>query len=162
MGYNDIDIDHLARSLWPPTRPVGTGRQTGADESMERFGGYVHAEPVLETARAARLFTNPWIGEGGMSRPCPRPAHAPALAHAGEHPGRWIAPPAGKPWPIGEDGPLGRRAPDAGGRCRLFRAMLRDDEMRRSGISDRFRPLRGKNLACWCRQDQPLPCRRIA
>lgn len=60
----------------------------------------------------------------------------------------------GNPWPVGDEGPLGRTAPDAEGAVGFFRAMLRDPEMRAAAgypsdaeIRD---ALRGKNLACWC------------
>lgn len=60
----------------------------------------------------------------------------------------------GNPWPVGEWGPLGRKAPDAEGAVGLFRAMLEDPEMRAAaGYPADLSPLRGLHLACWC----PLP-----
>lgn len=60
----------------------------------------------------------------------------------------------GNPWPVGEWGPLGRKAPDAEGATGLFRAMLADQEMRAAaGYPHDLSPLRGRDLACWC----PLP-----
>lgn len=62
----------------------------------------------------------------------------------------------GNPWPINEEGPGFRIAPDAAGAVGLFRQMMRDDEMR--GWTDfpaDISPLRGKNLACWCALDAP-------
>jgi Domain of unknown function (DUF4326) len=61
----------------------------------------------------------------------------------------------GNPWPIGEWGPLLRKAHDAEGAVGLFRQMLEDDEMRRAaGYPDDLSALRGKNLACWCASDK--------
>ena len=58
----------------------------------------------------------------------------------------------GNPWPIGEWGPLDRKAPDAEGAVGLFEAMLHDPEMRKAaGYPDDLSALRGKNLACWCK-----------
>jgi hypothetical protein len=58
----------------------------------------------------------------------------------------------GNPWPIGREGPLGRTAPDAKGAVGLFRAMLADPEMRAAaGYPTDLTPLRGKDLACWCK-----------
>ena len=57
----------------------------------------------------------------------------------------------GNPWPIGEWGPLDRKAPDAEGAVGLFRQMLSDSEMRAAAdYPEDLSPLRGKNLACWC------------
>ncbi len=62
-------------------------------------------------------------------------------------PGRW-----GNPFPIGREGPFSRVAPDAEGAVGFFRAMLRDPQMRaRAGYPSDLSPLRGRNLACWCR-----------
>lgn len=58
----------------------------------------------------------------------------------------------GNPFPIGREGPLGRKAPDAEGAVGFFTAMLGDAELRRAaGYPGDLAPLRGKNLACWCR-----------
>ena len=63
----------------------------------------------------------------------------------------------GNPWPVGEWGPLDRRAPDAEGAVGLFQAMLADPQMRAAaGYPADLSPLRGRNLACWC----ALPSRR--
>lgn len=57
----------------------------------------------------------------------------------------------GNPFPIGEEGPLGRTAIDAEGATGFFRDMLNDPEMRRaSGYPEDVSELNGKNLACWC------------
>ena len=57
----------------------------------------------------------------------------------------------GNPFPIQDEGPLGRIAPDAEGATGFFRAMLRDPELRAAaGYPTDLSPLRGKNLACWC------------
>lgn len=57
----------------------------------------------------------------------------------------------GNPWPVGEWGPLDRKAPDAEGATGIFCAMLDDPEMRAAaGYPDDLSPLTGKNLACWC------------
>ena len=62
----------------------------------------------------------------------------------------------GNPWPIGEWGPLDRKAPDAEGAVGFFRAMFSDAEMRAAaGYPVDLSPLRGKNLACWCRPGEP-------
>lgn len=62
----------------------------------------------------------------------------------------------GNPWPIGEWGPLDRKAPDAEGAVGLFCAMLDDKEMREAaGYPADLSPLRGKNLACWCPLGSP-------
>lgn len=64
--------------------------------------------------------------------------------------------PYGNPWPIGEWGPLMRKAPDAKGAAGLFEAMLNDVGMyQAAGYPLDLTPLVGKNLACWCRLDQP-------
>lgn len=61
----------------------------------------------------------------------------------------------GNPWRVGEWGPLMRCAPDAEGAVGLFLLMLADPEMRRAaGYPEDLSPLRGKNLACWCRYGQ--------
>ena len=58
----------------------------------------------------------------------------------------------GNPWPSGKWGPLLRCAPDAEAAVGLFRAMLSDPQMRAAaGYPADLSPLRGKNLACWCR-----------
>lgn len=67
----------------------------------------------------------------------------------------------GNPWKVGEPGPLGRTAVDAEGSVGFFREMLRDPELREAaGYPDDLSPLRGKNLACWCRlsHDPYTPC----
>lgn len=57
----------------------------------------------------------------------------------------------GNPFPIGEEGPFGRVAPDAEGATGLFRAMLHDPELRAAaGYPESLEPLRGRDLACWC------------
>lgn len=62
----------------------------------------------------------------------------------------------GNPWKVGEPGPLGRTASDAEGSVGFFREMLRDPELREAaGYPDDLSPLRGKNLACWCRVGTP-------
>lgn len=62
----------------------------------------------------------------------------------------------GNPWPVGEWGPLLRKAPDAAGAVGLFAAMLGDDEMRcAADYPLDLSPLRGKNLACWCKLGTP-------
>jgi hypothetical protein len=62
----------------------------------------------------------------------------------------------GNPWPVGEWGPLDRKAPDAIGAVGLFRAMMDDPGMREAaGYPNDLAPLSGKNLACWC---GPGPC----
>lgn len=62
----------------------------------------------------------------------------------------------GNPFPIGQEGPLGRTAPDAQGAVGFFRAMLRDAELlAEAGYPTDFAPLRGKNLACWCALGTP-------
>lgn len=66
-------------------------------------------------------------------------------------PSKW-----GNPFPIGEEGPLGRKAPDAEGAVGFFKAMLEDPElMAAAGYPRDFSELRGKNLMCWCPADQP-------
>ena len=58
----------------------------------------------------------------------------------------------GNPFPIGGEGPLGRIAPDAEGATGFFRAMLDDPELRQAAnYPADLSPLRGMNLACWCR-----------
>lgn len=58
----------------------------------------------------------------------------------------------GNPWAIGTEGPLGRMAPDAEGAVGFFQAMFRDPEMRvAAGYPADLSPLRGFNLACWCK-----------
>jgi len=68
----------------------------------------------------------------------------------------------GNPFPIGREGPLGRIAPDAAGAVGFFRAMLSDPEMRPergypgdARFPSTFLPLRGYNLACWCKLGAP-------
>lgn len=62
----------------------------------------------------------------------------------------------GNPWRVGEWGPLMRNAPDAEGAVGLFLLMLADPEMRRAaGYPEDLSPLRGKNLACWCKLGEP-------
>lgn len=62
----------------------------------------------------------------------------------------------GNPWQIGRTGPMGRSALDAVGAVGLFRAMLEDTELRRAvGYPDTLAPLKGKNLACWCKRGEP-------
>ncbi len=62
----------------------------------------------------------------------------------------------GNPWPVGEFGPLLRKAPDAASSVRLFRQMLVDPEMRAAAnYPEDLSPLRGSNLACWCRDGEP-------
>ena len=62
----------------------------------------------------------------------------------------------GNPWPIGEWGPLDRKAPDAEGAVGLFRAMMADPEMRAAaGYPEDLTHLRGRDIACWCGLDQP-------
>ncbi len=62
----------------------------------------------------------------------------------------------GNPWPIGEWGPLDRKAPDAAGAVRLFKQMTEDNEMRRAAnYPFDMTPLVGKNLACWCKIGEP-------
>jgi hypothetical protein len=62
----------------------------------------------------------------------------------------------GNPWPIGEWGPLLRKAPDADGAVGLFTQMLGDSEMRwAADYPADLSPLRGKNLACWCKLGEP-------
>lgn len=62
----------------------------------------------------------------------------------------------GNPWPVGEWGPLDRKAPDAVGAVGLFCQMLDDPEMAQAaGYPADLQALRGKNLACWCRLDAP-------
>jgi hypothetical protein len=62
----------------------------------------------------------------------------------------------GNPWPIGEFGPLLRKAPDAAGAVGLFSAMLADPQMRwAADYPSDLLPLRGKNLACWCKLGEP-------
>lgn len=62
----------------------------------------------------------------------------------------------GNPWRIGEYGPLMRMAPDAAGAVGLFSAMLMDPEMQAAAeYPGDLTPLRGKNLACWCKQGDP-------
>jgi hypothetical protein len=62
----------------------------------------------------------------------------------------------GNPWKVGEPGPLGRTAIDAAGSVGLFTDMLRDDQLRQAaGYPADLSPLRGKNLACWCRVGTP-------
>jgi Domain of unknown function (DUF4326) len=60
----------------------------------------------------------------------------------------------GNPFPVGEEGPFERIAPDAEGATGFFRAMLGDPEMRAAaGYPDLVairRELGGRNLACWC------------
>lgn len=66
-------------------------------------------------------------------------------------PGRW-----GNPWPIGEFGPLDRKALDAVGAVGLFEDMLRDPQMREAaGYPADLSPLRGWSLACWCALPAP-------
>jgi hypothetical protein len=62
----------------------------------------------------------------------------------------------GNPWPVGEWGPLNRKAPDAAGAVGLFEKMLDDPEMMAAtGYPAELSPLRGKHLACWCPLDKP-------
>lgn len=62
----------------------------------------------------------------------------------------------GNPWPVGQWGPLGRKAPDAVGAVGLFRDMMADFSLRYEvGYPAELAALRGKNLACWCPLDQP-------
>ena len=63
----------------------------------------------------------------------------------------------GNPWVIGEWGPPGDRMPlDAEGVVGFFRQMMRDDEMRGwTQYPADLSPLRGKNLACWCKPGDP-------
>lgn len=62
----------------------------------------------------------------------------------------------GNPFKIGEVGPLGRIAPDAEGAVGLFRLMGRDPQFRAAAAyPDDLSPLRGKNLACWCKPGDP-------
>lgn len=69
-------------------------------------------------------------------------------------PGKW-----GNPFPVGKPGPMGRTAIDNEGAVGFFEQMLRDDELRREAgypSDDEIREaLRGKDLACWCKLDQP-------
>jgi hypothetical protein len=66
-------------------------------------------------------------------------------------PGKW-----GNPWPIGEWGPLMRKAPDAAGAVGLFTQMMSDTQMRDSAnYPADLNELRGKNLACWCKTGEP-------
>lgn len=66
-------------------------------------------------------------------------------------PGKW-----GNPWRVGEEGPLGRTAPDNEGAVGFFRMMMTDDEMREAaGYPRDLAPLRGRSLACWCALNQP-------
>lgn len=62
----------------------------------------------------------------------------------------------GNPFKVGEEGPLGRTSPDAEGATGFFKAMMADPELRlEAGYPDDLSPLRGKNLACWCRPGAP-------
>jgi hypothetical protein len=64
--------------------------------------------------------------------------------------------PWGNPWPVGEWGPLDRKAPDAEGAVGLFRQMMTDPQMRSvAGFPADLSPLRGKSLACWCKPGSP-------
>ena len=58
----------------------------------------------------------------------------------------------GNPWSVGKIGPNGQAAPDAEGAVGFFRAMLRDTQLREiAEYPNSLEPLRGKNLACWCK-----------
>lgn len=95
-----------------------------------------------------------------------RPSDAPVRVQLSRRKG-WRMPPNkvkvdrstrwGNPFPVGTGetaGPLGRVAPDAEGAVGFFRAMLDDPELRAvAGYPDDLTPLRGKNLACWCKPD---------
>lgn len=62
----------------------------------------------------------------------------------------------GNPFRVGETGPLGRLVPDAESAVGHFRAMLADPQLRAAaGYPDDLSPLRGRNLACWCRPGTP-------
>lgn len=62
----------------------------------------------------------------------------------------------GNPWKIGELGILLRIAPDAAGAVGLFTQMLYDPQMRdAANYQTDLSPLRGKNLACWCKLSEP-------
>lgn len=62
----------------------------------------------------------------------------------------------GNPWPIGEWGPLDIMATDADGAVGMFRQMLLDPGMRvDADYPADLSPLRGKNLACWCKIGSP-------
>jgi hypothetical protein len=62
----------------------------------------------------------------------------------------------GNPFPVGEEGPLGRTAPDNEGAVGFFRAMLGDPELRvAAGYPVDLSPLRGMSLACWCPAGKP-------
>lgn len=62
----------------------------------------------------------------------------------------------GNPWRIGKWGPLRLMAPDATGAVGLFTQMLMDPETQASAeYPGDLTPLRGKNLACWCKPGEP-------
>lgn len=65
-------------------------------------------------------------------------------------PGRW-----GNPFRVGEN--IGGRGPvDQIGAVQMFRDMLADPELRDlCSYPQNLEPLRGKNLACWCKPGTP-------
>lgn len=64
--------------------------------------------------------------------------------------------PWGNPFVPGKPGPLGRQPIDVEGAVGFFTAMLHDRELREAaGYPEDLSPLRGKDLACWCREGSP-------
>ncbi len=62
----------------------------------------------------------------------------------------------GNPWRLNEEVPYGFVPPDARSAVMLFRRMMLDPVMCKAvNYPLDFGPLKGRNLACWCRLDQP-------
>lgn len=62
----------------------------------------------------------------------------------------------GNPFPVGKPGLLDRQAIDNTGAVGMFKDMLSDPEMMElSGYPDDFSELKGKDLACWCKEGEP-------
>lgn len=58
----------------------------------------------------------------------------------------------GNPFRAGRSHPLGHCPPDAEGATGFFEMMLDDPQLRAAvGYPTDLSPLRGKNLACWCK-----------